>query len=264
MNSITEPTANSVLQIGSVVACCTIAYCWHSGLTRNTLTASSINLIRIFSRLQLYGNHMFKGCKYIASVLFCCSIDESAMDKTYAVLDGKELIQDADNFDMIIREVDVADEGAPKKYFVRGDCIGATRQFVPVPSSFFVATITHNGAEYPIEGLDAHSIEGAILFDRPHVQWLLQKFHGKNIYDDDYSVSLLTKDLKQVAVTSRACVKLSKTGFQVLGQSDLKINLEVCEEQPVWRNLDESDIAGLAENTSQSSNSSDSSYEMIN
>ena len=207
---------------------------------------------------------MYKGCKYLASVVFCCPPDGSIMDNTYAVLDGKELSQDQDNFDMIIREVDVKEEDTVRKYFVRGDCVGATKQFVPVASSFFVANITHNGAEYTIDDLYSHSIEGAILFDRPHVQWLLNKFYGKNIYDDDYSVTLLTTDLKQIVVTSKACIRVFKTGFEVLGESDLKINLEVCDEQPVWRNLTETDIAGQQENNSQSSNSSDSSYEMVN
>ena len=264
MNSLSEPIANPVLQISSIVACCTIAYYWRSGVPKDTLSSASINLIRIFSRLQLCGNHMFKGCKYLASVVFCCPHDESMMDNTYAVLDGKELSLDEDNFDMVIREVDVADGDTVNRFFIRGDCAGATKQFVPVASSFFVANITHNGIEHTIDGLDSHSIEGAILFDRPHVQWLLCKFHNKNIYDDDYSVSLLTTNLKQILLTSKACVRLTKTGFKVLGESDLKINLEVCEEQPVWRNLSEADITGVPENNSHSSNSSDSSYEMVN
>lgn len=263
MNGIADSVASPAAQLTGIVACCTVAYYWNSPAARNAAMSASIELIRFFSRLQLLSNHMLRGCRDLASGILCCLDTGSERPDVYLVRDGERVcnllpgaIPDC-TYDMIMWEVEAGE------YFVRFDAPPATLEFSPVGEVFVVANINYAGHPYMIDNLAAHCIADSVLFDRPHVQWLMKRFHKTSIYDEDYSVDVMTSELKQIRLSSHLYIEMGADGFKVRCNNNLRIDVDNHHDDPVWRNLTEADIADSSGQSTHNSQSSDSSYDLV-
>jgi hypothetical protein len=149
------------------------------------------------------------------------------------------------------------------EHFVRFDAPPSTIEFSPVGEVFVVANINYAGHTYMIDNLAAHCIADSVLFDRPHVQWLMKRFHKTSIYDEDYSVDLMTSELKQIRLSSHLYIEMGADGFKVRCNNNLKIDVDNNPDDPVWRNLTEADITDSSGQNTHNSQSSDSSYDLV-
>jgi hypothetical protein len=263
MNGIADSVASPAAQLTGIVACCTVAYYWNSPAARNAVMSVSIEAIRFFSRLQLLSNHMLRGCRDLASGILCCLDTGAECPDVYLVRDGERVcdllpgaIPDC-SYDMIMCEAEAG------KYFVRFDAPPATIEFSPVGDVLVVADIHYAGHTYMIDNLPAHCIADSILFDRPHVQWLMKRFHETSIFDEDYSVDVMTGGLKQIRLSSHLYIEMGTDGFKVRCNGNLKIDVGEHHDDPVWRNLTEADIADTSGQHTHNSQSSDSSYDLV-
>ena len=75
-------------------------------------------------------------------------------------------------------------------------------------------------------------------------------FHQINMINNSYIITLIDNNINYITINSSQYIKLNDTSYSI-------------EEVEVWRNLTQSDIENLKNDSSRKSNSSDSSYEII-
>ena len=201
--------------------------------------------MRILTRLQMLTNNMTS---------WCCDYDNSIKTNKHiftVVKDGKEIEEFA-----IEKELTSAINEKCKKIkdyeFIYKTVNDMSSQLITIRENpellhnsecidvpLLMAAIKHNNKEHLVTNLKSFFILDNKLFNRSFVQWYLNKYYHKNIFDEDYTVVLFTTSGSPVTLNKCDELIIKKDGYKII--YDKKICTDTTTGN-AWRGLDESDI----------------------
>ena len=204
------------------LSACLITTIYIKNKDDNIIMSLGWEAMRIFTRLQMYANNMTS---------WCCDYGDtkgSSLCVITIVKDGKEIKEFASEKEKTGFINETCKEIPDYEFIYRtiNDMRSQTITIREAPellhntkttdAPLLMAAIRHNGEEHLVSNLSSFFVVNNRLFNRSFVQWYLNKYYHKNIYDDDYSVIIYTSSGSPIMMSKSDELIIKENGYKIM------------------------------------------------